>query len=394
MTLCAATFADDTTEILNGQINLNAAILAVTEGQADQVDLASQTASAMANAASIDVITPHDVENDQQFDGDVVSRATTQARAIDGLATTTATSHGNSLSVLADDTLDIRSTQTAADGASIAAEATLAVEDYVMHSVTTAGANANTYQGVVYGGETNLDLRQDSGARVTADAYVTAPTGGLGDTATIAAGANGNSILSEGYYQAPSQIVEIDQENRGEIRARARADAGGGSVATTVIASARGNEARIQNEDGYAHMQGQQSNSGTVTAQSEAAIPHFDVDVVTLGSEAIGNSVVISNFGADAYNGVGQTNTGTILAQTRQTGNEGGAGFATATAFGNAASTYICSECPVTAYGTGSQTNSGSVTAVSSQSVNTAPYLTGSATAIGNSATYQTRQPD
>ncbi|MDG1416914.1 MAG: holdfast anchor protein HfaD [Maricaulis sp.] len=391
-TVCAPTFADDTTEILNGQVNLDAAISVNATGSTGEAAAATLTAVGMANAVSIDVVTPHDIQNDQTFSGVVSVSATTDVDIITGSAVTTSSSIGNSGSIIVDDGMDVVSQQSAQDGSSVTAAAQLNVSDYSMTSVTTAAASANAMETIAYGGETNLDLRQDSGASVTANAFANAPIAGLGDAAMILGASNGNSIAVEGYT-GPSQIVDVDQDNRGNILATARVDAGGGAVMTQAAASANGNSARIQNEYGYAHMQGTQDNSGQVDAQAEIIVGNFDIDMMSVSADGVGNSAVVSNIGSDAFMGLTQTNTGGVNATANFLGDAGGSAAASATTFGNAATTYICSECPVTAYGDMNQLNSGAISSVVTGQINSGGVLTGTATAIGNSASYQTITP-
>ncbi|MBO6731009.1 MAG: hypothetical protein JJ910_14955, partial [Maricaulis sp.] len=213
---CAATYADDTTEILNGQVNLGADIQVTAETSVAQASSAMMTAIGMANALTVDVTSPHDVDNTQTFSGSVAGRATTDAQIIDGAAITTSTMFGNSAVVIVDNGMDVTSQQNALDGSSVRSTAELAVSDYAMTSVTTAGASANAWESTAYAGDANLDLRQDSGAEVTADAYALAPTGGLGWSSTTVAAANGNSAMVTGY-DAASQVVDVDQTNRGNV---------------------------------------------------------------------------------------------------------------------------------------------------------------------------------
>lgn len=387
-----ATFADDTTEILNGQINLDAAINVVAQVEADQADASVMSAIGMANAATFDLITPHDIENSQTFSGNVASRASTTADIIDGMAVTTAIGLGNSASVMVDDGMDVNSAQTALDGASVSAEAELAISSYAMHSLTTASAAANAYESIAYGGETNLNLRQDSGASVTADAFILAPTGGIGDSAIVLGTANGNSVSVEGYM-GPSQIVTVDQDNRGRVSGRAFIEAGGGSVSTQAVAAANGNAVRIQNEDGYAHLQGEQTNSGQVASEARMVVGLYDVDTLSISSEGVGNSAILSNIGADAFMGLDQTNTGTVNSTASLQGQTGGNAALFSTAYGNAATSYICSDCPVTSYGDMNQLNSATINSTVNGQLGSGNAISGTATAIGNAATYQTVDP-
>ncbi len=218
-------------------------------------------------------------------------------------------------------------------------------------------------------------------------------TRGSGWAAASIAAETGKSASSEGYYMYPSQLVDLDQDNRGSVRASANLEAGGGAEETQLIASANGNSAWMQNENGYAHMQGSQDNSGQVDAEANADLGDFDIDVVTLSSEGVGNSAIISNIGADAYMGLDQTNNGIVNASTNFTGNAGGVALASATAFGNAATTYVCSECPATAYGNMSQTTNAAINSRVTGQMTTGSLLSGTATAIGNSATFQSVDP-
>lgn len=390
---CAPTFADSTTEILNGQINLDAAIAVAAEGETDTANSATLSAIGSANALTVDVVERHDITSEQTFSGSVDARAETRARIIDGTAITTSSAMGNAASVIDDNGMDAAIEQTALDGSSVSASARLEVGSYAISSVTSATASANAYDATSYGGDNTHLLRQDSGAEVTADAYVLAPTGGLGYAATVLGAANGNSAQVQGYYLYPSQVVDVDQDNRGDVTGRARVETGGGAVSTNIVASANGNSVWMQNENGYARIQGEQDNSGAVTAESEALVGDFDVDLFSVSSEGVGNSAILSNIGSNAYMGVDQTNTGAVNATANFDGEAGGSALVSATAFGNAATTYVCSECPVTAQGATNQLNSAAIGSTVTGRMTSGGVLSGAATAIGNSATYQTVNP-
>ena len=393
MTSSAPIFADDTTEIVNGQINLDAAIRVVVQGQSEQAETVELIAAGMANALTVDVVEPHDVENDQVFSGDVSAKAVATTTELDGSALVSATAVGNGATLIADSDLSMTSDQEALDGSTVAARARLENDSYAMISTTVASASANAVDTLTYGGETELSLRQDSGADVSADSYVAAPSGGLGWTATAASIASANTIGAQGYDQGPSQILDINQDSRGDVAATTRINAGGGGEMTIATAQANGNTARIQNEYAYGHMQGEQDNEGAVTATADVSIPHFDVDILTVSAEGVGNSALISNVGSNIYLGLDQTNNGAVAATANISGEDGGVGIANTTAFGNAATGYICSECPVTATGDMRQTNTADIRARTTITTNTG-QLIGSAFAAGNSASYQTTTPN
>ena len=166
---CAATFADDTTEILNGQINLDAAINVVAEGETQEAGAATMAAIGSANALTVDVIERHDIASEQTFSGDVDARAATRAGIVHGTAVTTASAMGNAASVINDNGMDAEIDQTAQDGSTVSATAELEIGSYAISSVTSATASANAYDAVSYGGENRHALRQDSGADVSAE---------------------------------------------------------------------------------------------------------------------------------------------------------------------------------------------------------------------------------
>lgn len=91
--------------------------------------------------------------------------------------------------------------------------------------------------------------------------------------------------------------------------------------------------------------------------------------------------------------GLEQTNTGAVTTLAGFDGGAGGTALLSATAFGNAATTYVCSECAATAQGELTQTNSAGITSTVTGRMTTGGMLSGTATAIGNSATFQTVNP-
>lgn len=390
--MSVSAFADDTTEILNGQINLNAEVSALLRVDAGETGEATLTAAAMANALEVETIAPHDVENTQEFSGFVTSDAETSVTSVDGTALTASTAMGNGAVLNMTGDSGIVSTQTAGDGSNVFAGATLRVASYANSSVTAANAAANAVELRSDYGYINAQLRQDSGALVRADAVIDAPDGGMGWTAALAATASGNNIQTSGYVS--DQFVDVDQANRGEIRATSRMTAGGGSRFTTVASQAQGNGLTVENQWGYAHAQGRQVNSGDADALTDIQVGNFDQDSIFASADGIGNSAVISNLGADMFVGLDQNNIGRINSTVRFQGNDGGEVLGSASAFGNAVTGYSCSECPNTQLnGYTNQTNSGAVTSTFQATQQTGWGITGSASAVGNSASFIASSP-
>jgi hypothetical protein len=388
--LCAAGFADDTTEILNGQINLNAQVNAngqVVVGQTGNVNL---TAVGMGNSLDVQTTTGHDVTSSQQFGGFVSSNAETLGVAIDGTATTVSAGYGNSAVLEMDGDNDISLNQSATDASNVFSAATLRLDSYAYSNITAATAAANAVETNGQYGGIEGNIQQDSGAAVEARALIEARTAGLGEFSVTAATASGNAIRSEG--DESSVILGTTQANRGTIRASARVNAGGGGVFTTVAAQAQGNGLDVATEWAYGDVRGTQDNSGTTEAEANINIGNFDNESILASSESLGNSAILTNLGTDTFLGLDQTNSGNIRSIMRFDGGAGGEVLGSASAYGNAATSWGCQSCPDTmSRGEINQTNSGTVDATYQTQYITGWGTTGTATAIGNSATFVTQ---
>ncbi|PIW31863.1 MAG: hypothetical protein COW29_00805 [Rhodobacterales bacterium CG15_BIG_FIL_POST_REV_8_21_14_020_59_13] len=390
--LFATGYADDTTEILNGQLNLDAQVNAngqVVVGHTGNVTL---NAVAMGNALDVQMPTGHDVSSSQQFGGFVTSTAETNAVAIDGTAITASGAYGNSAIVDVDGDSDIAVTQSANDGSNVFSAATLRLDSYAVSNITAATAAANSVETIGAYGGIQGSIQQDSGAAVESRAIVEARLAGLGEFSTTAATASGNAIRSQG--DESSVILNTVQSNRGAVRASARVNAGGGGVFTTVAAQAQGNGLDVATEWAYGDARGTQDNSGDTEAEANINIGNFDEDSILASSESLGNSAILTNLGTDTFLGLDQANSGGVRATTRFDGGFGGEVLGSAAAYGNAATSWGCQACPDTiSRGQINQTNSGSVNATFQSQYISGWGTTGSATAIGNSATFVTQDP-
>jgi len=136
-----------------------------------------------------------------------------------------------------------------------------------------------------------------------------------------------------------------------------------------------------------------QENQAYVRAQSQASAYQF-------GSAAsiaygVGNSFMAGNFGAETLIDAVQLNEGggvEVIADF--TGAEGYDASSTATAIGNAATGYACSDCQGRIVATSQQVNNADVSATGS--VNVTGYArsaTGVANAVGNTASYYVSRP-
>lgn len=357
----------------------------------DTTEAVTSLAIAQANSATGVVLDWSQIISSQSFTGDVRADSVTDAQDVWGIATGHAAAQGNALTVSAGADTDLDATQSAGSG-SVSALSALRLGEYAGHAVQTAQAAANAME--VAGSDAAMDLRvrQSSNTSVESRASVDASTAEI-ETSVVTASAAGNSLNAGGFDT--DTVADLEQSNSGTVRATAEADIANADYGVTAASQAAGNTATVRNEWGYARMQGEQLNEADVEAMTRLGVGAFENGAAVGSANAVGNSVLLSNFGADAYAGVGQVNSGNVRGEVIMQGGSGHSAFATSSAIGNAQSAYICSECPVRLDGNISQTNSGSVYSGVSQSyTGHVGAVTGSATAVGNASTFSNAPPN
>lgn len=385
--ISAASFAEP---INNEQTNDAAETAAENRQSVIGTEALTTLAIAQANSATGEFLADTELSSVQAFSGDVRSEAVSSADNVWGVATGHATGQGNALTVSAAADLQGDINQSAGTGR-VSALSELRLGEYAGHAVQTAQAAANAMEVAGYGAAMDLRVSQSSGAEVESRAVIAAETGEI-ETSLATASSAGNSVNAGGIET--DTFVELDQSNTGTVRATAEADIANADYGVTAASQAAGNTATVRNEWGYAHIQGEQMNAGDVEAMTRLGVGAFENGAAVGSANAVGNSVLLSNFGADAYAGVGQVNTGNVTGQVTVEGGWGHSAFATSSAIGNAQSAYICSECPVGLSANTSQTNSGNVySGVSQTHSGYVGAVTGSATAVGNASTFATRPP-
>jgi hypothetical protein len=362
----------------------------VTVGDADTV---VSIPTAQGNTLSGVLIGESAIAAQQSVNGAVSASSDITADQLWSYATATATAQGNALTARVDGDLDLTLDQQAGAGASASALSALRISTYAGHTVQTAVSAANAAEVSGYGSR-DLDVTQASAADSTARATLDAADAEI-ETVALAAVAAGNSLTATGYEG--DLVAGIDQTQSGDVAATAEAVVGNADYGLVAASQAAGNTVTLQNDYGFAGAYGGQSNSGAVSARTTVSLDQFANGFGTVTADAVGNSALTSNIGANAHTGLAQTNTGAVSATATLTGGLGG-GWAgpgavvSASAMGNAQSAYVCAVCPVGVTGAISQTNGGAVSA----SANTAfgggiGAITSSATAVGNAATFSTR---
>lgn len=122
--------------------------------------------------------------------------------------------------------------------------------------VIMVGVLVNVWELIVYVGDVNLDLCQDSGVEVIVDVYVFVLIGGLGWFLIMVVVVNGNLVMVMGY-DVVFQVVDVDQINWGNVIGLVCVNVGGGGEMINVMVFVNGNNVCIENQEVYVYLQGQ-----------------------------------------------------------------------------------------------------------------------------------------
>ena len=378
----ATSFAASIDRVENDQAN-SAPVAATVEVDAVSTEVATAIATAQSNSAGGSFASPADVTSAQVTGGSTNATTQIEADSVWGLSTGFATAQGNALTVDASDGLEMDAQQTAGAGASISALSALRLNTYGGNTAQSAMATANAVE-VMGTGDMPMDVRQSSEADVDARSEIEANEV---ETALATAQSAGNSLTVTGYE---ANIVALaEQENSGNVRSTVDADIANANWGITAMSEAAGNTASSQNDWGYGHLQGSQTNSGEVRATTTLAAGTFGDGPVVGSAHAVGNNALVSNIGADAYSGIVQNNSGAVTGQVSMELGNGMAAYGTSSAIGNAQSAYICATCPVGLNAPVNQVNSGAINSITQmRATGYVGGMTGSATAVGNVSTF------
>ncbi|MDP2213425.1 holdfast anchor protein HfaD [Phenylobacterium sp.] len=236
------------------------------------------------------------------------------------------------------------------------------------------------------------------GARVnqTNQADVVADGGGtyryVEGSATFVGAATGTNVTSSGAGGSGERYI-INQTNSAALTQASQFTAHGSAYLSTTSATASGDNINLYNEGGLLDVTSNQHNQAYIRAQTGASAYQFgSASSISYG---VGNSFLAGNFGSETIIDAVQLNDGggvEVIADF--TGAEGYDASAHATAIGNAATGYVCSDCDGRLIATSQQVNNTDVTAATSVHVTGyARSATGVATAVGNTATYYVSRP-
>ncbi len=281
---------------------------------------------------------------------------------------------------------DFQAPNAQATSASIASQA---IANSIGLNVTDASSNVTTSQtnGAHIDAEGGSEVGGGSGATLD---Y----TGG---TVAYSTAAVGNNLTGTGTGQA-SQTLNATQVANGDlVQAAGFINVGEGQTVQG-DATASANNVAVTNTSGPLAVTNNQTNATTFTyAQSVATDFQFGTGQAT--AFGVGNSVLAGNQGPSTDLNNVQVDTGGIEANASFTGDNGYDATSSATAMGNAAIGYACSQCGgAINIGNNQSTSGGGVEAVSSTTITGTAgsnrSTTGIATAVGNNASFYVSKPN
>jgi hypothetical protein len=383
-----------TSQVVSSQVQLGDVFTEQTMNVVDVSDAVSLTSTAMGNGISGSNASGGDLAVDVQQDvrGAVNSHGVLNAAGAMGQSTVISTSAtGNSVdSGMQGGTMRAAVNQYAGPAGVLARGQTEADEGAAVDFNDNTQAVNNSFGMGLTGAAAGVRLTQTTDGQAFADGG--AIIGDVANNATMASQAVGNNATLTGVGGSAFRAV-TDQANNADLVQASKFAAYGSSYVTTTAANASANNLHATNEGGLVDVNSVQNNTAYVRAQAEETSATFGSG--TANAYGVGNSLMAGTMGGDAVIYNEQTNAlGGVEAVASFGGGAGYDAVASATAMGNAATGYACSECTSTIRAANYQTNSADISATASMST-TGPSRSaiGSATAVGNNASYYVSVP-
>lgn len=249
-------------------------------------------------------------------------------------------------------------------------------------------AVANTTSNVTSNQVNNATIDAEGGSEITGGATLQF-TGG---TAAFSTTAVGNNLTAIGTGTT-AQTIDATQVSAGPLVQGGNFVTVGNAQTIEGDATVTANNIAITNQADALNVVTNQSNASFTFADSVATGFEFgDGQATAFG---VGNSMLAGNFGPSTTVSNTQVNTGGIEANASFTGDNGFDASTSATAMGNAAIAFACSQCGGVINITNSQTTSGGgVEANATTNITTQGRSVSSvATAVGNNATFYVSKP-
>lgn len=226
-------------------------------------------------------------------------------------------------------------------------------------------------------------------------ATVTSDGGGIygrvDGSANFSAVTAGNDVALNGAGGSAPRMI-VDQNNTAALTQAGQFTAVGWAPEVTTSATAAGNNVNVASAGPLLDVTSRQANQAYVRAQTGASA--FQYGTAVASAYGVGNALVAGDIGAEILLDTVQLNDGggvEVIAQ--MDGTQGYDAQASATAYGNSAMGYACSDCQGAMNVSNSQTNNVDVGAESTVNVAAGQTARATANAVGNSATYFVSRP-
>ena len=378
------------------------------------------------------------VLNNQIQLGDVFSQQTLNVETVSDYTAANTTATGNVYSASTDGgDLDIRSNQTSSGDVLADTNVNVAANSGAQTNLTTT-AGGNLGDANVYAGTMSAVFNQTTTAStITGHSHIEAPNAETGEVFTstqavgnnqnlgvsvgaagvrvnqanaadtysdgggvyglvtgaaeMTAGSMGNNVAVSGDGGSGVRVI-VDQQNTAGVTQAAHFTAYGQVQDGKTTAIAAGNNMNAVNEGSLLDATVNQTNQAYVRAQAVSSAANFGAGAAV--ANGVGNNAVMGDIGGEVIVDNTQFNEGGgIEAVASYTGGEGYDGLASATASGNAAVGYSCSDCSGRLTVANDQTNTVDVGATATGTLTTGRSISGVANAVGNTATYYVSRP-
>jgi hypothetical protein len=383
--LCGAA----TSQVISDQVQLGDVFTEQTMNVVDVSEFIGMTSTAMGNGLSASNATggPMTVNARQTLQGAVQSTGVLEAAGTMGQSTVLSSSAtGNSIDTGMDrGTMTALATQHAGPAGVLARTQTEAAAGGTVDFNDNTQAINNSFGMGLTNAAAGVRLIQTTEGSAFADggAIMGQSTG----AATVASQAVGNNATMTGVQGSAFRAV-ADQTNAANLVQASKFTAYGSSYVSTTAASASANNLHATNEGGLLDVTSRQANTAYVRAQAEETSAYFSAG--TANAYGVGNSMIAGSMGPEVVIVNEQLNELGGVESTAYFG--AGTGYdatASATAMGNAATGYACSDCGATLRATNNQTNSADVGSTARMTVGgPSRTATGTATSVGNNASY------
>jgi hypothetical protein len=377
----------------NNQVQLGDVFSSQTLNVVDVSDLTTATTNATGNSISGSVASGSlDVQSTQTMDAKATASTTVNVTTNAGAQTTLNTSAlGNGSDVGSFEGGPVTGAiSQVANGAQV-----LATSDFNAQTAQTGAASLNVQAMANSHGVTVSDTSANTTATQTSSSSTEADGGAVlqytPGTAAASATAVSNNLTGAGSGNASQTLVATQTMDGSLTQATQSINLGNGQTIQS-SAAASANNLYVTNENGAVQVTDNQTNTGFTFAQSVAT--GFEFGSGQASSDATGDSVLVGNAGPSVALDNTQSNNSGVVSNASFSGTSGFDASASATAMGNAATGFACSDCGGVANVRNVQGNSGPVSATagvdvagSNRSVNSA------AIAVGNNATFYVSKP-